>query len=95
MPFLLVGNPIILIIMPLVNLAKQQVSKLKAAGLSAIYVSDIEQVESIIDENFTYVFISPELVKHRLISLLSAISPTAKERFTHVFVDESHCVVKW
>ena len=81
--------------MPLVSLAKQQVARLQKAGMSAIYIGERGLLPSAIKQRHSHIFLSPEMVQHQLIDLLLKQSMDERKRFTHIVVDESHCVVKW
>ena len=84
-----------IIIIPLASIAKQQVAKLKDAGIPAVYVNDKKCIREVLKSHYSHVFISPELVEHSLISDMLLLTMEERQRFTHIFVDESHCVVKW
>ena len=63
-------------------------------GESAIHVTEAQQVAGVLKDQYTFIFMSPELLvtaqKH-----LSTQSLESKQRFKYLFVDESHCVVRW
>ena len=85
-----------LIVMPLVALMKQQRSTLVGLGFNASYIDSKDKVEQVLgDESITHIFLSPETLQTHCISCLSELSPGQKQRFSHIFVDESHCIVKW
>ena len=91
-------------IIPLARLVKQQASsqsyasdyttRLKRSGLGAVFTDKDERVKAIKDGSVLYIFLSPELASS-LLDILLDLPLAANGRFTHVFVDESHCVVKW
>ena len=81
--------------MPLTALIKEQAGKLTQAGFKAVIVSSISEAESAItDDNITHILLSPEI-------LLTCFIPAAEKNIakcndiTHLFIDESHCVVNW
>lgn len=96
----------VIVIIPLVRLGKQQASslsnvsdhatRLKRSGLAAVFTDKKDElVKAIKDESVLYIFLSPELASSHLLDLLLDLPSADNDRFTHIFVDESHCVVKW
>ena len=91
-------------IIPLARLDKQQASsqsyvsdyttRLKSSGLGAVFTDKDERVKAMKDESVLYIFLSPELASSHLLDILLDLPSAANGRFTHVFVDESHSVVK-
>lgn len=96
-----------IVIVPLVRLGKLQAQgvnrhgqaeaeRLNSAGLKASFTTKAQKVEEAVnDSSITYLFMSPELAKNTLIDCLLELSVEQLRRFTHIFIDESHCVVKW
>ena len=96
----------VIVIIPLARLDKQQASsqsyvsdyttRLKRSGLAAVFTDKKDElVKAMKDESVLYIFLSPELASSHLLDILLDLPSAANGRFTHVFVDESHCVVKW
>ena len=87
---------IVIIVSPLVAIIKEQVAFLKEKGMKATHVGDEEcDLEGLKNGNYNYVFGSPESslsAKHRKQIFTN---PIYKSRLGAIFIDESHCIVKW
>ena len=85
---------IVLVVVPLVSLMKDQVNSLQNRGIAASYVGDDcsdEQLKDIIDLKYRIVFGSPEA----LLNNYRHVFPRLKPHLKAIFVDESHCIAKW
>ena len=85
-------RPVIIVISPLKSLIANQIRECGRFGLSSCKL-EAENVESLKKEcNFDIIFASPEVFESFaakcFLQLLS-------KRIIGIFVDESHCVVKW
>ena len=84
----------VLVIVPLVSLMKDQVNNLVSRGIPASYVGDgcsEEQLRDIMDFKARIVFGSPEA----LLTNYRHIFCHLKSNIKALFVDESHCIAKW
>jgi len=91
-------TPIVVVVSPLLSLMHDQVSKLVAKSVQAVYISDATSNrvhEDILDGRVTHVFGSPEAFvgskKWRTMFLDKALS----KRVVAIAIDEAHCIVKW
>ena len=85
-------NAIVLVIVPLISLMKDQVSNLKSCGIIASYVGDDfseEQLEDILNLEEKIVFGSPEAILNNYGNIFRHL----KRNIKCVFIDESHCTV--
>lgn len=73
--------------MPLEALMVVQSERLKLAGYAVTHCNKKGMLRDGLQRS-THVFISPEL-------LIPELGVADFGRVSHVFVDESHCVVKW
>lgn len=81
--------------MPLVALMEQQSAVLQACGISAIYAKDSNSLNVALHGNYSHIFLTPELLLSEGIRVLETISTTKRQSFSHIFIDETHCVLKW
>ena len=81
--------------MPLTSLMKQQESYLIAKGFNVCFVDTHEKVSAIMDNTYTHIFTSPETLVEHVVPKLQSASAEIRSAFSHIFVDESHCVPKW
>ncbi|XP_028419193.1 uncharacterized protein LOC114544901, partial [Dendronephthya gigantea] len=92
----LLGNKksMVLVVVPLVSLMKDQVNNLVSRGIPASYVGDDcseDQLTDILNFKARIVFGSPEA----LLNSYRHIFRQLKSNLKAVFVDESHCIAKW
>ena len=80
--------------MPLKSLMEQQQARTTSAGYKSQIVSDYASAVSSLDENMTYIFLSPEAL-HNSFMKAAQENRTRAAQISFVFVDESHCVSKW
>lgn len=82
--------------MPLTVLMLQQTEKLEKRGFKVAYVNNYKQVSKAFqDASVTHVFLSPETLLTHGVAVLNDMALEDKDRFSYIFVDESHCVVQW
>ena len=76
--------------MPLVALMKSSCRRMQDFGLKgAVYVKTLSDLEKALDESTTtHIFLSPE-------TLTEAVDICQFPKVSHLFVDETHCVVNW
>ena len=81
--------------MPLKALMKQQHQRLLSSGFNAVIVKSTDDAHSVLqkDAMVTHIFISPEVFCDFFVP--AAIESADTSLFSHVFVDESHCVANW
>ena len=89
---------IVIFVLPLVNLMKDQVSRLTSLGISAVSLSDIcsdEEMRSVEKGSYSIVYGSPEswLGDTRWRKMLS--SDVCKSSVRAVAVDEAHVICHW
>jgi len=88
------GNTIVLVVVPLVALMKDQVTNLVKRGIPASYVGDDcseEQLKAILDSKVRIIFGSPEALLNNYRHIFRHLKVNLKA----VFIDESHCIAKW
>ena len=88
------SNAAVVVVMPLKALMEQQHAKTCSAGYRSRIVSDYSSALSALSDGVTYIFISPEALSSSPMKA-AQVNRTAAARISYVFVDESHCVVKW
>lgn len=81
--------------MPLIGLMRQQCGRLQAAGFDAVYLDNANNVKDVLLSAQTHIFVSPEMLCNNVMADLAQVPREARLRFSHIFVDESHCTVKW
>ena len=85
--------------MPLVALMKQQCAVLERAQMRPIYVCDRSAAERCVSSltAYSHLFLTPEMLTTAMLPLLSTLSVEQRAQISHspIFVDESHCIVKW
>ena len=65
-------------------------------GCKTIHFTSVGQVDEVVnDDTVTHIFVSPEHLQELLKPVLLNAPLETKRRFSYIFVDESHCVVKW
>jgi len=87
------SNSIVLVVVPLISLMKDQVSNLNFRGIPASYVGDDcseQQLQDILDLKVKLVFGSPEAILNNYRHIFRRL----KSNLKCVFVDESHCIAK-
>ena len=87
------SNSIVLVVVPLISLMKDQVSNLNSRGIPASYVGDDcseQQLQDILDLKVKLVFGSPEAILN-----YRHIFRRLKSNLKCVFIDESHFIAKW
>ena len=85
---------LILVVVPLVSLMKDQVRNLISRGIHSSYVGDDcseDQLKSILEFKARIVFGSPEALLNNYRHIFRHLKGNLKA----VFVDESHCIAKW
>ena len=88
------NKSLVVVVVPLVSLMKDQVSNLVSRGIPSSYIGDDcseDQLKSILDFKSRIVFGSPEA----LLNNYRYIFRHLKENLKAVFIDESHCIAKW
>ncbi|CAB4018405.1 Bloom syndrome -like, partial [Paramuricea clavata] len=88
------NKSLVLVVVPLVSLMKDQVSNLVSRGIPSSYIGDDcseNQLKSILDFKSRIVFGSPKA----LLNNYRYIFRHLKENLKAVFIDESHCITKW
>lgn len=88
------SNAIVLVVVPLISLMKDQVSNLNSRGIPASYVGDDcceQQLQDILDLKDKLVFGSPEAILKNYRHIFRRL----KNNLKCVFIDESHCIAKW
>ncbi|KAA1040171.1 ATP-dependent DNA helicase RecQ [Macrococcus equipercicus] len=84
-----------LVITPLVSLMEDQVAELKRLKIKAVCIHshlDIREKRMILDrlQQYHFIFCSPEwLATDRARAFISAVD------FTHIIIDEAHCLSEW
>ena len=66
-------------------------------GIKAVHVTSLTDAKgSVTCNDYTHIFVSPELLEpiRTTLNELSSTSPL-RNRIRFVFVDESHCIIKW
>ena len=84
----------VLVIVPLVSLMKDQVNNLVSRGIPASHVGDDcseDQLRDILDFKARIVFGSPEALLNNYRHTFRHL----KRNLKAIFVDESHCIAKW
>lgn len=81
--------------MPLVALMEQQASVLTSHNVPSMYAKDKESLKAGFSGYYNLIFVSPELLVTAGFELLETMEHNQKQRFSHVFIDETHCVLKW
>ena len=87
---------IVIVVSPLIAIMKEQVAFLISKGLKAVYVGDeVEEVDlaGLNRGDYNYVFGSPESMMSKYRKLFT--NPSFKSLLGAVFIDESHCILKW
>ena len=87
-------NAIVLVIVALISLIKDQVSNLNSRGIRASYIGDDcseEQLEDILNLKEKIVLGSPEVILNNYRHIFRDL----KRNIKCVFIDESHCIAKW
>ena len=87
-------SSICLIIVPLVSLMRDQVAQLRERGIAAVCLgaeTTQEELSRIRVGEFNLIFGNPEVLLNSHRSLLRGL----RSNIDVVFIDESHCVVKW
>ena len=88
------SNSIVLVVVPLISLMKDQVSNLNSRGIPASYVGDDcseQQLQDILDFKVKLIFGSPEAILNSYRHIFRRL----KSNLKCVFIDESHCIAKW
>ena len=88
------SNSIVLVVVPLISLMKDQVSNLNSRGIPASYVGDDcseQQLQDILDFKVKLIFGSPEAILNSYRQIFRRL----KSNLKCVFIDESHCIAKW
>ena len=88
------NKSVVLVIVPLVSLMKDQVNNLVSRGIPATYVGDTcseDQLRDILNFKARIVFGSPEALLNNYRHIFSRLKSNLKA----LFVDESHCIAKW
>ena len=87
---------IAVIVSPLIALMKDQVASLKRSGVTALYIGETTAEEDVLmkEGRYSLLFSSPEgILSARGTRLLT--SAVYRNNVCGIFVDESHCIVKW
>ncbi|XP_067940286.1 probable ATP-dependent DNA helicase RecS [Watersipora subatra] len=81
--------------MPLEALMKQQHQRLLSSAFNAVIVMSTDDAHSVLQKEamVPHMFMSPEVFCDFFVP--AAIESADTTLFSHVFVDESHCVVNW
>lgn len=95
---LTLGKNIVLIVLPLINLMKDQVSRLNSRGISSISLSDISfesEIRAVENGSYSIVYGSPEswLGETKWRKMLS--SKIYQNSVRAVAVDEAHVICHW
>ena len=92
-------NTITLSILPLNEIAKEQVVKIKSLGGTPLFLnSDIpdmnKKIKMAIEGKYTHIFLSPELANSEALHPLLT-NPQFKKHLAMIVVDEAHLVTHW
>ena len=74
---------------------RQQVHRLNSCGrpFNAVQVTSSSDARRAIgDSAISHIFVSPE---HLVCSILPLLKSGVSHVISHLFIDESHCVMKW
>ena len=93
-------NPssMIVVISPLISLVRDQVNSLTKKGLSAIYVGDVcddNTISRVHEGHYQVIFFSPELILRNETWRDMITSSVYRDNLVGLVVDEAHCVKKW
>lgn len=80
-----------MIIMPLQSLIVQQNNVLVQHGFKSVICSTKDECYTALNNDTTHIFMSPESLANSMMKL----DLTTCMKISHVFIDESHCVVNW
>ncbi len=92
-----VGNPIVIVVSPLVSLMKDQVARLNLCNIPSVLLTDIapDEEERVLRGEFAVVFGSPESWLNTENWTKMVGSSVYKNRVKAVAVDEAHVISHW